>query len=489
VKQYTKINGCLILALIFISFNSNQIKSYPIGKDINTLYISRSDSKESNFSNKIIAQNEPDYLISGITAEVSKPTTVCTSNNLNFIIWRERREDGSFFKISKYYSNLSRINDPYVVLNANSLTSDDYSLSDPKLLIDSSNNLHIFWQLLGFDDPQQEDVYYLQMNDKLEIIVQPKIIHTYTLSGYTNSYTDTLIRTYFLDDTDKIHLLFADNYYYLLNNNGDINATTLIPGELGSAKILLLDSEGDALVVCENDDIDEINSIKYAIEETSIIELNRNLLFNTSEKSVHYMNILTIENNSYFYWCGRDMISSLLYNESYQFNLDGSLGDFGLLNEHFFNGYSLCLNSTHAVSLSYEPELFSNAEIYYSLFNPIQNHSYIETKLLVRFLKNENYIYSPHVFGTRIILNEESQFILSWYVNDGQNGFQVFLWKCNFDGTTPIPFVIVAPEQSHETNYTLVITFPRLSLLILIFIITKVTPKLLNRKKRKNKLK
>jgi len=339
------------------------------------------------------------------------------------------------------------------------------------------------WQLLGFDDPQQENVYYLKMNNNLEIIVQPKIIHIYTHSGYTNTYSDSLIKSYFLDSNDSLHILFAGNHYYVLTNTGELKASISIPGELGSVERLLLDNEENVLALCENSNTDEINSIKYTIDETTIIELSRNLLFNTTEKLVEFITMLNIGNSSYFLWSYSNG-THMTYSESYQINLNGSLGDPVILSHYFFMWESLCLNSTHIASIYVLYTLNGDAEIYYMLYDPMQWQTFYYRTLLIRYQENRNYLYSPMVYGFNIIQDKESQFILSWFVNDGRNEFQIILWKCTYNGTTPLPLVIVAPEEDREINSTVVIAYPKLSLMILIFIMTDVTIKLLKRKKR-----
>ncbi|MHA1156716.1 MAG: hypothetical protein ACTSQK_11470 [Candidatus Heimdallarchaeota archaeon] len=472
----------LVIILILVSFDSVQTKSYLINIVANTSDISRNVG-ESGFFNPITAVNESDYLISGETGRVSDPTTVCSSNNQISILWQEGENS---LLISKFTSNLSQITVQHLVLNSRLLTNDEHELSQPKLLIDSADNLHLFWYIMGFDTPQQGDIYYQKIDSEFNSIISPKIIHTYTHSGHGSSCFETIFKTLLLDETDSIHLLVDDNSYYILNDVGEIKASTVIPVELGTVQDLSLDSEGDALILCGDDDFESISSVKYTIGATNITEQSRNLLFSTTEKIVYYTRIQKVENMSYFFWQWKDKITYIEYYESFLFNSDGSLGDSGTLNEHFFTDSTVCLNSTHSASLSTSQGIYAPAEIYYSFFSPTQNQSHMETKLLIRFLKNEAYLWGPYTFDHKILLDMETEMIISWYVNDGQNGFQIFLWKIDYFGIETAPLVVVAPEEQNLTTvYSEIISLPRLPLLTLFLTISIIIPILLNRKRNK----
>lgn len=488
MKRKSKIikHFILVIILILISFDSIQTRSYLKNIVANTPDISR-NAGESDFFNSITAVNESDYLISGETGRVSDPTTVCSSNNQISILWQEGENS---LLISKFTSNLSQIMEQHLVLNSSLLTNDEHELSQPKLLIDSADNLHIFCYIMGFDTPQQGDIYYQKIDSEFNSIVSPKIIHTYTHSGHGSSCFVSIFKTLLLDETDSIHLLVIDNSYYILNGIGEVETSIVIPVELGPVQDLLLDSEGDALILCGDDDFESISSIKYNIGATSITEQSRNLLFNATEKLIYYTRIQKVENRSYFFWQWKDKITYIKYYESFLLNSDGSLGDSGTLNEHFFTDTIMCLNSTHTASLSVSQGIYAPAEIYYSLFSPTQNQSHIETKLLIRFLKNEAYFWGPCTFNHKILLDMETEMIISWYVNDGQNGFQIFLWKIDYFGIETAPLVVVAPEEQNlttnpTTDYSEIISLPRLPLLTLFLTISIVIPIFLNRKRKK----
>jgi len=142
------------------------------------------------------------------------------------------------------------------------------------------------------------------------------------------------------------------------------------------------------------------------------------------------------------------------------------------------------LDTKHATTVSINKELFADAEMFFSYYHPTQNENYTETKLLIRFVKNEGYFYGPAIFKPRIISDIESNFILSWYVNDGNNGFQVFLWKCNNNGEIYLPLVVVAPENIQITfpTPTPIISLPKAPHVIILVIIPII---IRNRQKRK----
>lgn len=474
----------LVIILILVSFDSVQTKSHPMKIIVNTPDTIRNDSGELDISNQITAENGSDYLISGDTAEVHNPRTVCSSNNHIFIMWREGEKN---LLISEFSSNLSLVKGSQIVLDTDSLAlNNEYDLGLHQLLIDSVNNLHLFWCLIEFSTPQRINIFYQKLNTNLETIITPKIVHTFEQAGNSNYCPHDSIRGLLIDETDSIHLLIEDNFYYLMNNEGDIKASTEIPTELGQVQDLLLDSEGDALILCVDDDSESISSIKYTIGATSIIEQSRNLLFDTTDVLIHYARLHKVENTFYFCWRVHNDTTQFYYHESFLLNSDGSLGDSGTLNDHFFTDTTVCLNSTHTASLSASIAIYDPVEIYYSLFSPTQNQSHIETKLLIRFLKNEYCFWGPAIFDLKIILDMESEMIISWYVNDGQNGFQVFLWKIDYFGIKTASLVVVAPElQYHTINQTRIISMPRLPFLILSFTISIIIPILLNRKRKK----
>ncbi|NHK30404.1 MAG: hypothetical protein FK730_03570 [Asgard group archaeon] len=468
-----------VLILIIVSFNANQIITNTNGKNIvntNSTYYNK--DIESNNSTTESYLNETDYLISGDTGDVSSPIAVCLSNNEKVILWREGE---SALKIAKYDSNLSQVIELLRVINGSTLISEEFELSQPKMLVDTIDNLHLFWYIMDFNSPQQGNIYYLKMNKNLQIIIPSKIIHTYTHNGWGTSCFVSIFKSLFLDERDLIHLLVEDNSYYLLNLNGAINASTIVPEELGPVQDLVLDSDGNALIICGSDDYDSIYSIKYAIGSTTIIEQNRTLLFNTSGKIIFYTKLQEIGANLYFYWWWKNDTTYIMYFESYQVNSNGSLGELSSLNEHFFADVTYCMNSTHAVSLAINQSFYSPDGIYYSFFNPLENQSYIESKLLIRFLKNELYYYSPAIFDVKIILDKNSEIIISFFANDGRNSYQVFLWKITLDGTTNVPIVVVAPE-SQLTSYTPILQIPSIPLFAMAFIILIIIPKLLRKK-------
>jgi hypothetical protein len=458
-----------VMIIIMVSLNTNQI--------ITNVYSKNIDNK--NNSTKDFVLNDTDYLISGDTGDVSSPTAVCLSNNEKVILWREGE---SALKIAKYNSNLSQVIELFRVINGSTLISEEFELSQPKMLVDTTDNLHLFWYIMDFNYPQQGNIYYLKMNKNLQIIIPSKIIHTYTHNGWGTSCFASIFTSLFIDERDLIHLLVEDNSYYLLNLNGNINASIIVPEELGPVQDLVLDNEGNALIICGSDDYDSIYSIKYAIGSTTIIEQNRTLLFNTTGKIIFYTKFQEIDANLYFYWWWENDTTYIMYFESYLVNSNGSLGELSSLNEHFFTGATYCLNSTHAASLVTNKLIYTSVGMHYSLFEPLENQSYIESKLLIRFIKNEEYFYGPTIFNVKFILDKNSEIIISFYANDGQNCYQVFLWKIALDGTTNVSIVVVAPEENQITSYTPILQIPSISLYTLTFIALISILKLLRKK-------
>ena len=470
-----------VIIVILVSLNVTRVGFTFIGKTtVKPVIIENIDNEESDFLNTVGTLNESNYIISGETGRVGKPKTVCLSNNDIVILWLE---DYSLLCIAKYNTDLNKTINPLILVNGSLLTSDEFELSQPNLLVDSSDNLHLFWYIMGFGDPQTGDIYYLKMNVNFEVIVQPKILHTYTHSGYGSSCFVTIFKSLFIVEEDIIHLLVADNTYYLMDNEGDIQTTTSIPETIGEVEELVLDRYGDAIIICENKDTERISSIKYDIEETTLTEVTRYLLFETTDKVIYFYHLLRVDNKLYFYWHWQDNPTDTHYYESYFINLDGSKGEPSTLNEYFYTGITSYMNSTHTASIKITYVFYTEAAIYFSLFNTLQNQNYTENKLLIRFIRNESIFWGPSIHGPKIMPDKDFNFILTWYVNDGNNGFQIFLWKCTLDGTTNQPLVIVAPEQGKITVSVPIFTHPGLAVFIAMITIVAI-PKLLKQKKK-----
>jgi len=488
MKRNSNVFKCFIGVVIFIivSLFMSQSLINIKGKVTDTENINYcSEERNQDFSNKISAFNETDYLISGETGRVSNPRTVCLSDNKLVILWND---DDSVLRIAKYNSSLDLIINPFILVNCSSLTSEAFELSQPNMLIDTAENLHIFWYIMYFDTPQIGNIYYMKVDTNLQTTILATIIHTYTHSGSGSSCFVDIFTSLFLTEEDVIHLLVEDGTYYLLNLAGSIKASTTVPGELGSVQDLILDSNGDAIILCGTDDDESIFSIEYLIGETSITELTRNVLVNTGDKVIFYTRLIKIENTTYFYWLWENMSTYTFYYESYLMNTNGSLGESGTLNEHFFNGYSLCLNSTHTVFFALEQGIYNPSEFYYSLFHPTENQTYIDSKLMLRILKNDDIFWGPCAFDMKTLLDKNGQLIISYYVNDGSNGYQIHLWKCDLNGTRTSTIVVVAPEQNPEPdpepNTTTTPVLPGFTLIIsTIMIIMLALPELLKRKK------
>ncbi len=468
---------CFCIVLIVLSLFFIQISYYTKGVVVKTpenFY--SSDVDKLDHADKVTILNTNNYLITGETGEVHDPTTICFNEGDIGILWREEK---SLLKIAKYDTNLSRIINTTIVVNGSMLTEEEYELSQPWMLKDSTDNLHIFWYMLGYDYPQQGDIYYMLMNASFQTIIEPKSIHTYTHGGNSSSAGKIIIKA-LMDEENLIHLILKDNSYYLLNKTGDIRASIKVPVETGEVQDLVVDNNEDVIVVCEGED--NFYSIKYSIEESSFVELNRNILFDISDEVIHYARLQRIGNSTFFYWSRYSLTTGTDYYESYALNTDGTLGEYEVLNANYFKGSSYTLDTKHAATVSINWELFADAELFFSYYHPTQNENYTEAKLIIRFVKNEGYFYGPAIFKPRIISDMESNFILLWYVNDGNNGFQVFIWKCNNNGEIYLPLVVVAPENMQITFPTPIISLPKAPLVIILVIIPIIIRK---RQKRK----
>ena len=164
MNRGTKTNKYFILLIFLILVSLNSIQTFPnlLGKVENlSIRVNKSDYFNSEISKKINAFNGTDYIISGNTGFVSEPTTVCSSTNQIYILWKEGK---NFLKISKYNATLILVTGPEILIDASTLTTEDFELSQPNMLIDSNNNLHIFWYIMGFDTPQLGNIFYLKMN-------------------------------------------------------------------------------------------------------------------------------------------------------------------------------------------------------------------------------------------------------------------------------------------------------------------------------------
>ena len=468
-----------IIILLFVSQTIISIK----GKETDTRGINHySREIRIDFSNKLSTTNETDYLISGETGRVSNPKTVCLKDDQIVILWLE---DENVLKTAKYNSKLEIVNKPFILVNFSSLTTEQFELSQPKILIDEMENLHIFWYIMYFDNPQIGNIYYMKVDANLQTITSEKIIHTYNHSGYGSSCFEGIFISLFLTE-DVIHLLIEDGTYYLLDLVGSTIASTVIPEELGSVQDLILNNNGEAIILCGTDDDEYIYSIKYSIGETGIIELTRNLLYETEDKIIFYTQLINIENKTYFYWRWENSSSRTYYYESYLMNVNGSLGESGNLNELFFKGFRY-LNSTHAFQITIEQGIYNPSEFYFWMYHPFENQTYIASKLMLRILKDDDIFWGPCVFSVRTLLDKNGQLLISYYVNDGSNGFQIHLWKGALNGTRISKIVVVAPEQNLVSETPSTYITPGLTIVTsTIMICMLALPKSLKRRKEKH---
>jgi len=340
--------------------------------------------------------------------------------------------------LQKFYNNGSINGDKILLVNRTDLTEEVVALSESTIIIDSNGNLHLFWYVMEYDNPQIGHIYYKKYNSELEEIIGNKIIISYTQLGWGTSSSSSKINKLILDDNNNFHLICCGYKYLYLDDNGDLLDSFIF--EENRFYKMVRDNIGNTFILFINQykiNITKLISINGIID----LKFNKNLI-DDDEIHISLVDLSLVNYNLYF------EINRKCYQVDY--NNGNLLSEVNIsFNEEGYNFLSQNKTLNYNININQFSSYGNDAIFFYNLTSTFQGQEYIKYRKILTIKKNKDFYYGPACFGLRGLVDNFENLWLTWYVNDGNNGFQVLLWKLGIYGISQTPVIVVAPDIHH----------------------------------------
>ncbi|MFX0064375.1 MAG: hypothetical protein ACFFC7_19550 [Candidatus Hermodarchaeota archaeon] len=434
-------------SVAFGSFNDDCVL-----KNIETCQSNLSLGDEPPSSNSTI-------MITGDTADLEQSNIACDSNDNIYVTWEKNaREDnyGSSDEIylQKYYANGSACDSKILLVNRSDITTDQIALGCSTLQIDSQNNLHLFWYVMDYGSPQRGYVYYQKLDADLQVIIDPKPLLSYQEGGWGTSIFGDMISEVIIDDFDYIHVLCCEEFYMYLDNNGILLDSINLKDEINLGYLdMTIDNTGNVFIVwVENDR--EIHFQRLLSSDSTITALERTIL--ATGEIVLAPKIVLKDDNLFVAW---SYIPNWDYkNTTYVYKQLAYSGE--VLSDAklgFYPGntcFSKDQSLVYIISVEGLHYMYHHINFSYHL-RTFEGDILLNQRRILTITNNPEYFYGPSAFNIQILEDSQAALWLVWFVNDGMNGFQVYLWKTDRNGNALLPVMIVAPTKYiyNETTY------------------------------------
>ncbi len=149
-------------------------------------------------------------------SQASEPSTAIDSNDNLHVVWKDNKYNLSSSSYEIYYKKLNNIGDS--LTNDIRLTFNPSNSENPKIAVDTNNNLHLLWV------EGTSSLYYKKLNSN-GVSISPDIPVTNSYYPYNSLLDHDLV----IDSGNNIHIVWRGSsgaiYYKKLNNNG-INLTS-----------------------------------------------------------------------------------------------------------------------------------------------------------------------------------------------------------------------------------------------------------------------
>jgi len=382
--------------------------------------------------------------IEGDTGRVSHPEILTDNENNIYVIWENNSGnlyDSSQIYLQKFDSNGNNINEKLLLVES-------LGLSNSKIALDSDNNLHLFWFDLrnGTKSPgnseQYGQIYYKKYDNYLQLTIAEKPVKQEILTILSESGTGAVsLRELIVDEKDNLHLMTIFGYC-LLDSNGTIILEDHFSDDYSKKKCgsITIDNQDNVFIVWESyDDIIHFRKISIAGNAITVIV---NYSYIDEREYVSNPKILLRENELYLYFYYYSDIETCC--QMYKLNNNGEV----LSNSSLPYG-SLVFSSNksyihHFVKkgVHFEPE--KNIRLFYSKYN-IYSDLLINSTEILTIQGNLSYFWGPCLFGFVGTIDTNEHIVLSWFINDGTNNYQIYLWKLDKNGDALIPVRSIAP--------------------------------------------
>jgi hypothetical protein len=411
--------------------------------DVDLGNYSRADSNyvfanESSFADIIC--------LSGEMANLENPNIVINSSDTIFISWELNIYDdnsGSSDQIfmQKIASDGTFLESKQLIVNRSDITEETIALGCSVPILDSEDNIHLFWYVMDYNTPQIGSVYYKKLNSDLNTLVDTKMLVNITQSGFGSSIFGDKITRVIIDNNGFLHLLCCDFlYFYLDSECNAIGSYNFESNDLGDGTTLEIDNLGNVFIASEKGyDYIYLQHLKSNSSGTYLQNI-ANILYD-DDVLLNKPHLTFIDGDLYISWyaggqitCKRiDYYGSILEENMMGFNNPG------------YNFLSRNKSNVINIELSGRSSMKDNKTFMYSFYT-IEGTLLVEPKEILKISYDPMYFYGPSVYDLRCIEDSTGYFWLTWYVNNGNNGYQVFLWKLDYLGYYQIPVTCCAPS-------------------------------------------
>jgi len=425
--------------------------------------------------------------IQGNTAELDIPQIACSSDNRIYIIWGYNYEinyAGSDVIYIQEIDNLGNaLGEKTKVLDYHDISSASIGLGSQKIVIDSNNDLHIFWSLYN-EETLGGPIFYKKLNSDFETLVDSKKIFAFSYS-YSGREVINQVQ---LDLNNSIHLLCHKSQYLYLDDYGNLLDVYNIELEnSGLADSLEVDSTGSVFISLTNQS-DHIYLLKLESIDSHTSKVDLNLVIEDLLNNMWQSKLVLFKNNLYIYWF--QYYNGITEKVCYKIDFSGVILSSELValanmsNDIFTQTFNiLSRNRTMVYSLSINQ---FGCDLRDSVFNyslyTFMNDTIQESRKVLTIARNTRYTHGPSVCSMDGLEDFQGYFWFTWFINDGNNGFQVMCWKLDNSGIPMMNVTSIAPEFHIYTDSSEVDVYFS-SILITILALTFFI--IVNRRKKK----
>jgi hypothetical protein len=384
--------------------------------------------------------------LSGEMANLENPNIVINSGDAIFLSWElsiygDNSGSSDQIFMQKIATNGTFIESKQLMVNRSDITEETIALGCSVPILDSEDNIHLFWYVMDYNTPQIGSIYYKKLNSNLDTLVDTKMLVNITQSGFGSAISGDKIARVIIDNNDFLHLLCCDFLYFYLDNECNvIGAYNFELDDLGDGTTLEIDNLGNVFIASEKGyDYIYLQHLKSNSSGT-YLQNNANIIYD-DDVLLNKPHLTFIDGDLYIAWyadgqitCNRiDYSGSILEENLMGFNNPGynflSSNKSNVINIELFGRSSMRANKTFKYS-----------------FYTIEGTLLVEPKEILKISYDPMYFYGPGVYDLRCIEDSTGYFWLTWFVNNGNNGYQVFLWKLDYLGNYQIPVTCCAPS-------------------------------------------
>ena len=226
-----------------------------IAKNKEYLYYKKLDSNGNTLidSTKLIKTNR-------LAGQTSGPETVIDSDN-NLHVFKQEGE-----WTPRFWIRYLKIEDGKILENKK--IGIHTEARDQKVTIDKKDNIHLVWNEWQQLENRDWDInlYYAKLSKKGDFIVGPKeIINLNDIKGLHLEPNKIIV-----DDSDKVHISYADSRYIMLDSNGNILKEGNLEG-ISEESLKLTFSFGDSGIIDSQNNLHLISSESKMSESASLI--------------------------------------------------------------------------------------------------------------------------------------------------------------------------------------------------------------------------